>query len=93
MKKADEGIVDLEWQEVYALFYPKIYKHEYRRNLELELQIELEESVRRNQDNPDVCGYHQENVGWMGDGFHDNSMKDLRRNYANSKWPKPLQGY
>jgi len=92
MKKADEGIVDLEWQEVYALFYPKIYKHEYRRNLELELQIELEESVRRNQDNPDVCGYHQEDIGWMDDP-QMNVLKDLRRNYAASKWPKPLRVY
>jgi hypothetical protein len=92
MKKADEGLVDLEWQEVYAMFYPKIYKHEYRRNLELEREIELEESVMRNQHNPDVCGYHQENIAWMGDP-QMNVLKDLRRNYAVSKWPKPLKVY
>lgn len=93
MKKADEGIAGLEWQEVYALFFPKIYKHELQRNLELEREIELEESVKRNAENPDVCDYHQENIGWMNDGFHKETMKDLRHKYATSKWPKPLKVY
>lgn len=93
MKKADEGIKGLEWTEVYGLFFPKIYKHEYQRNLELEREIELEASVKRNMHNFDVCNYHRENVGWMEDGTHKETMKGVRRNYANSKWPKPLRGY
>lgn len=93
MKKADEGIAGLEWQEVYALFYPKIYKHEYARNLELEREIELEASVKRNVTHPDVCDYHEENVMWMEDGTHAKTMKELRHKYATSKWPKPLKVY
>ena len=48
-KEADIGIAVLEWEEVYALYFQKIYRHEYKRNLELEQEIELEESVKRNQ--------------------------------------------
>ena len=92
-KKADEGIAELEWEEVYSLFFPKIYRHEYKRNLELERAIELEESVERNKDHPDVCEYHQENIGWAEDGSHAKTMKNLRRNYAESKWPKKLMVY
>lgn len=93
MKKADEGIPGLEWQEVYALFYQKIYKHEYARNLELEREIELEESVKHNLHNLDVCEYHQENVMWYEDGTHAKVMKKRRHEYAISKWPKQLRVY
>lgn len=92
-KKADEGLVGLEWEEVYSLFFPKIYRHEYQRNLELEQAIELEESVKRNGDHPDVCWYHLENVEWATDGFQKKYMKELRRNYAQTKWPKKLRVY
>lgn len=80
----------LEWEEVYTLFFPKIYRHEYERNLKLEREIELEESIKRNMNHPDVCGYHQENLGWYEDGSHAQSMKGVRKQYAESKWPKPL---
>ena len=86
-KEADIGIAVLEWEEVYALYFQKIYRHEYKRNLELEQEIELEESVKRNQNNPAVCDYHQENILWMRDGTHKKIMKRLRRKYAQSKWP------
>lgn len=92
-KKANEGIVGLDWEEVYALYFPKIYRHEYERNIKLEREIELEESVKRNENNPAVCDYHQENIGWMLDGTHKTSMKGLRRNYAQSKWPNALKAY
>lgn len=92
-KKADEGIEGLEWEEVYALFFPKIYRHEYERNLLLEREIELEESIKRNMKHPDVCDYHQENLGWYEDGTHKKTMKHLRKNYSQSKWPKPLKVY
>ena len=87
-KKADEGIDGLVWEEVYAVYFPKIYKHEYERNLKLEREIELEESLKRNMDNRDVCYYHQENIGWIEDGTHAKTMKNLRTIYARSKWPK-----
>lgn len=90
MVKADEGIVGLNWEEVYSAYFPKIYKHEFKRNIVLEREIELEKSVKRNKYHPDVCSYHQENIGWMNDP-EMNVMKDLRRNYAQSKWPKPLK--
>lgn len=93
MKKADEGLADLEWEEVYSIFFPKIYKHEYERNLILEREIELEESLERNKHDPDVCDYHMENIGWTEDGFHKKTMKALRRRYAESKWPKDLKSY
>lgn len=92
-KKADEGIEGLEWEEVYALFFPKIYRHEYQRNLALEREIELEESIKRNMKHPDVCDYHQENLGWYHDGTHKDCMKGLRRNYCQTKWPNPLKKY
>jgi hypothetical protein len=91
IQKATEGIKGLEWEEVYSLFFPKIYRHEYQRNLKLEQEIELEESVARNMNNPDVCSYHDEDIGWTHDGTHKESMKGLRREYAESKWPKPLK--
>ena len=91
MKKADEGIKGLEWTEVYGLFFPKIYKHEFERNLKLEREIELEESVKRNMHNRDVCAYHCENIGWMEDGLHEKTMKKLRRWYSESKWPNSLE--
>ena len=93
MKKADEGIIGLEWVEVYGLFYPKIYKHEFERNLKLERELELDESVKRNEKHPDVCDYHGENIEWMNDGSHDKTMKELRHKYSTSKWPKPLKVY
>ena len=92
-KKANEGIPGLDWEEVYALFFPKIYRHEYKRNLELEREIELEESIKRNEKNPNICCYHDENIMWMHDGTHKETMKRLRRNYAQSKWPKALKVY
>jgi beta-glucanase (GH16 family) len=90
-KKADEGLADLAWEEVYAVYFPKIYKHEYERNLKFEREIELEASVKKNLNHPDVCGYHAENCGWYVDDTHGESMKGLRRWYANSKWPNPLK--
>lgn len=87
-KKADEGIPGLEWEDVYAVYFPKIYQHEYKRNILLEREIELEESVKRNKNHPDVCEYHYENICWMEDGYHKKTMKELRKVYAETKWPK-----
>ena len=86
-KKATEGLAGLEWEEVYAAYFPKIYRHEYKRNLEYEREVELKESVKRNENHPDVCGYHAENSGWMRDGSSKACMKSLRRKYDTSKWP------
>lgn len=96
--KADEGLVDeslakFDWEEVYALFFLQIYKHEYERNLILEREIELEESVKRHKDDPNVCSHHLENIEWMEDGFHKKVMKAVRRSYAKSKWPNDLKSY
>lgn len=90
MTTADEGILGLEWEEVYSLFFPKIYRHEYKRNFRYEQEIELEESVKRNKEHPDVCSYHSENIMWANDPDM-NCSKGIRRDYANSKWPKPLK--
>jgi hypothetical protein len=87
---ADKGIAGLEWEEVYSLFFPKIYRHEYKRNLKLEEEIELEESIERNKENPNVCSYHQENIMWADDPDMDCS-KRIRQEYAQSKWPNPLK--
>lgn len=94
MKKANEGMEGLEWEEVYAVFFPKIYRHEFKRNLDLESEIALENSIKKHQDSPDVCCYHAENIGWYHDGSHDECMKGTRKRYANSKWPKSFKsGY
>lgn len=93
MKKANEGIAGLEWEEVYGVFFPKIFKHEFERNLKLERELELDESVKRNEKHPDVCDYHYENITWMNDGTHKKSMKDLWRRYHKSKWPNKLGYY
>lgn len=90
-KKADEGLADIAWEEVYALYFPKIYKHEYERNLKFEREIELEASIKKNMKNPDVCAYHWESLMWYADGTHAKTMKGLRRWYASCKWPRPLQ--
>lgn len=87
-KKASEGILGLEWEEVYIAYFPKIYRHEYKRNLDYEREVELEKSVKRNEHHPDVCGYHSENIGWARDNTHKGCMKSLRRRYARSKWPR-----
>lgn len=93
-KKADTGMEGLEWEEVYTLFFPKIYRHEYERNLKLEREIELEESVKRNMNHPDVCSYHAENIMWHAEDPKGRLMKNLRKEYANSKWPKSFKsGY
>lgn len=94
IKKADEGIAGLEWEEVYAIYFPKIFKHEHKRNLRYEGELVLDKLVRKYYENPDpnICCYHEENVGWYADGSHDETMKKTRKDYADSKWPKPLKG-
>lgn len=87
-KKANEGMEGLEWEEVYAVYFPKIYRHEYKRNLKLESEIALEKSIEKHQDNPKVCSYHYENVLWYYDGNHAKCMARTRKEYANTKWPK-----
>lgn len=85
--QADVGFAGLEWLEVYGIFFPKIFKHEYDRNLKFERELEQERIVKWHQDHPGICGYHSESVGWLHDGFHAKCMKELRREYATSKWP------
>lgn len=92
-KMADKGIEGLEWEEVYALYFPKIYRHEYERNHHLERELELEASIVRNMKNLNVCSYHQETLAWYEDGSHKKTMKETRREYAQSKWPNTGKKY
>ena len=91
IKKADEGIQGLEWEEVYALYFPKIFKHEHERNIRYEREAALDKLVRKYcyTRNPDICGYHSENLGWFAE--YGSPMKGVRKDYANSKWPNPLR--
>lgn len=84
--QAEVGYAGLEWLEIYTLFFARIYKHEYERNLTFERAIENEKNTIRHQDDDNVCGYHWENVMWLHDGFHKDTMKEVRREYATSKY-------
>lgn len=95
IKKADEGIEGLEWEEVYAIYFPKIFKHEHKRNLQYERELELDRLVKKYYYYPDpnICSYHQENLGWYGDGMHSKTLKRTCTEYSNTKWPNPLKPY
>lgn len=89
IKKAEEGIEGLEWEEVYAVYFPKIFKHEHQRNLRYEEEVALDKLVRKYHVTPDpnICCYHQENLAWFGGDSYNKTMKKVRQKYATSKWP------
>lgn len=92
--KADAGMAGLGWLDVYNVFFSKIYIHELKRNLALERELELEKSVEKNQNHPDVCGYHCENVGWFQEEKENAKTKNSKRKeYDASKWPNKLSHY
>jgi hypothetical protein len=92
-ERANKGIEGLEWEEVYALYFPKIFRHEYARNLRYEGELALDRLTRKYYANPDpnICCYHHENLGWFADGMHAKTMKAVRQDYAQSKWPNPIK--
>jgi hypothetical protein len=92
-EKADAGMPGLDWLDVYMVFFPKIYIHELKRNLTLERQLELTKSVERNQNHPDVCEYHWENVMWFRDGTNAKVTREVQKEYDESKWPNKLGHY
>lgn len=84
----------LNWLDVYNVFFPKIYIHELKRNLALEREIELEKSMEKNKDHPDICAYHCENFMWFDDKKrHAESKKEQQKDYDESKWPNKLSFY
>lgn len=84
--QAEVGYAGLDWLEIYGVFFPKIFKHEYERNFKFERDIEFEKNTILHEDDPNVCEYHWENVIWMHDGFHKKTMKEVRHKYATSKY-------
>ena len=92
-RKAWEGLEGLEWEEVYAMFFIKIYRHEYKRNLALENEIFLEASLNRHEDSKDICDYHCENYEFREMEWHKGSKERQEKEYAESKWPNPLSHY
>ena len=85
LQEAKKGDPRFTFQELYVLFFSKIYEHEYNRRLTIErerLQIKLRfESENRDK----LCSYHSE----FSDGFVLQCHKGAEKDYATSKWRAP----
>ena len=74
----------------FQMYQRRIFRHELQRNMVLEREIQLAKSIDLHGEDPHICSYHQESVGWHYDGFSAKVFRKTYQAYCESKWPKPL---
>ena len=90
VKEAEKALKknkEFSFVDLYTIYFRKIYDHEYARNHYVERErITYFESVNpKNRET--ICDYHCE----FEDEFKKKVYKEVEKNYAKSKWPKPLE--
>ena len=80
MKEAEREDARFSFLELYGLFFPKIYTHEYNR--EWTMEREKQQEAIRLTPGRKLCDYHNE----FDDDFCRKVYKQVARDYAKSKW-------
>jgi hypothetical protein len=85
MNEAEKGDKRFSFLELYGVFFSKIYKHEYKR--ELTMESERQQHVLRfdPKNAHTLCDYHNE----FDDAFCLEVYEETKKTYSNSKW-KPV---
>ena len=80
MKESEAGDSRFSFLELYGIYFPKIYTHEYKR--EHTMERERQEHILYFSGNGPICYYHSE----FDDDFVLECYKKTEQEYAESAW-------
>jgi len=83
---ADKGLVHLSWCEIYTVYFPKIYDHEYKRSYNYEKYFAELVLFKNDKIRNDVCDYHWESILFLGGDFEKRLNAKIRKEFSESKW-------
>ena len=93
LKKSSTASGEFDAVDVYLLYFRRIYEHELKRTMKILYAREELACLVRNL-GKEVCSYHSESQGWYEDetfGKKKDYLKSEEKEYAETKWPKPLK--
>jgi hypothetical protein len=82
-----ENLEKMPWVDWYLYYFRVIYEYERKRHYTYQSELLLDRILHQYEKSRRICGYHDENIGWLHDGHHESCQKDLKERFYAYPWP------